>query len=70
MGLGQAKNSPVEPFGLSLTMFVIAAGGVLLWSFVTWQRHRETSGTDPPVHLTWSSCRRCGRGWWACSPRT
>ena len=50
-GWVKPKNSPVEPFGLSLTMFVIAAGGVLLWSFVTWQRHRENSGTDPLVHL-------------------
>ncbi len=45
------KDSPVEPFGLSLTPFVVAAGGALLWAFVAWQRHRESSGTDPLVHL-------------------
>ncbi len=45
------KDSPVEPFGFSLTFFVIAAGGVLLWAFVRWQRHREAIGTDPLVHL-------------------
>ena len=45
------KDSPVEPFGLPLTPFLIAAGGVLLWSFVRWQRHREASGSDPLVHL-------------------
>ncbi len=45
------KDSPVEPFGLSLTLFVIAGGGVLLWGFVRWQRHREEQGTDPLVHL-------------------
>ncbi len=45
------KDSPVEPFGLSLTPFVIAAGGALLWAFVAWQRHREASGSDPLVHL-------------------
>lgn len=45
------KNSPVEPFGFSLTVFVIALGGVLLWAFVAWSRHREASGTDPLVHL-------------------
>jgi EmrB/QacA subfamily drug resistance transporter len=45
------KDSPVEPFGFSLTLFVIAAGAVLLWSFVKWQRHREATGQDPLVHL-------------------
>ena len=50
-GWVKPKNSPVEPFGLSLTMFVIAAGGALLWGFVRWQRHREDAGTDPLVHL-------------------
>jgi EmrB/QacA subfamily drug resistance transporter len=45
------KDSPVELFGFSLTPFVIAAGGVLLWGFVTWQRHRENQGRDPLVHL-------------------
>ena len=28
------------------------------------------TGTDPLVHLDLVKCRRCGRGWWACSPRT
>ncbi len=46
------KDSPVEPFGFSLTPFVIAMGGVLLWGFVTWQRHRENVGRDPLVHLS------------------
>ena len=41
----------MTPFGLALTPFVIAFGGVLLWAFVAWQRHRERSGTDPLVHL-------------------
>ena len=45
------KDSPVESFGLSLTLFVIAFGGVLLWSFVRWEHHREASGKDPLVHL-------------------
>lgn len=47
----QPKDSPVEPFGFSLTLFVIAGGAVLLWGFVRWQRHREAAGTDPLVHL-------------------
>jgi MFS family permease len=50
-GLIQPKDSPVEPFGLALTPFVIAGGGVLLWAFVWWQRHREAVGSDPLVHL-------------------
>ncbi len=45
------KDSPVEPFGFSLTPFVIAGGAALLWAFVSWQRHREASGADPLVHL-------------------
>ncbi len=46
------KDSPISPFGLSLTLFVIAAGAVLIWGFVTWQRHREDAGQDPLVHLS------------------
>jgi len=47
----QPKDSPLEPFGFSLTLFVIAGGGALLWGFVVWQRHREAIGSDPLVHL-------------------
>ncbi len=50
-GLIVPKDSPITPFGLALTPFVIALGGVLLWAFVAWQRHREAAGTDPLVHL-------------------
>ena len=50
-GLIQPKDAPVEPFGLAPTLFVIAAGGVLVWAFVGWQRHREAIGSDPLVHL-------------------
>ena len=46
------KNSPITIFGFSLTLFVIAAGGVLLWGFVSWQRHREETNRDPLVHLS------------------
>ena len=51
-GWVRPKDSPVEPFGFSLTLFVITAGGVLLWGFVEWQRHREATGRDPLVHLS------------------
>jgi Na+/melibiose symporter-like transporter len=47
----QPKDSPIEPLGFSLTVFVVAGGGFLLWAFVRWERHREAVGTDPLVHL-------------------
>ncbi len=50
-GWVQPKESPIEPLGFSLTLFVLAGGGVLLWAFVAWQRHRERIGSDPLVHL-------------------
>jgi EmrB/QacA subfamily drug resistance transporter len=45
------RSSPVEPFGLSLTPFVIAAGGVLLALFRGWEERRERRGEDPLVRL-------------------
>ncbi|MGZ8769001.1 MFS transporter, partial [Aeromicrobium sp.] len=45
-------DSPVTPFGFSLTVFVIGFGAVLLWVFVAWQARRESSGRDPLVHMT------------------
>ncbi len=51
-GWVQPKDSPIEPLGFSLTLFVIAFGGVLLWAFTAWQRHREATGRDPLVHLS------------------
>ncbi len=47
----QPKDSPITPFGFSLTPFVVMAGGLLVWAFVVWQRHRENIGSDPLVHL-------------------
>ena len=44
-------NSPVEPFGFSLTPFVVAAGGLVLVAFRAWQRRRERQGRDPLVHF-------------------
>jgi EmrB/QacA subfamily drug resistance transporter len=44
-------NSPIEPFGLALTPFVVAAGGILLWAFRWWQGYREEHGQDPLVHF-------------------
>ena len=45
------EDSPVTPFGLSLTFFVIGLGVALLWAFTAWQARRETTGRDPLVHL-------------------
>ncbi len=50
-GWVQPKDSPIEPFGFSLTLFVLALGAALLWGFVRWQRRREAMGLDPLVHL-------------------
>ena len=47
----QPRSSPLEPFGFSLTPFVIAAGGLVLFAFRSWERHRETTGREPLVHL-------------------
>jgi Na+/melibiose symporter-like transporter len=46
------KNSPITIFGFSLTLYVIAAGCVVLWGFVKWQGHREATGRDPLIHLS------------------
>ncbi|MFL5897608.1 MAG: MFS transporter [Solirubrobacterales bacterium] len=45
------RSSPLEPFGFSLTPFVIAAGGLVLAAFAGWERRRENRGEDPLVHL-------------------
>ncbi len=50
-GWVRPRNSPVEIFGFSLTLFVIGAGGVVLAGFVRWQRFREEHGRDPLIRL-------------------
>ncbi|WP_206053978.1 MFS transporter [Nocardioides iriomotensis] len=45
------EDSPVTPFGFSLTVFVIGSGAALLWAFTAWQGHRVSSDHDPLVHL-------------------
>ena len=47
----QPRNSPIEPFGFSLTPFVVAAGALILVGFVAWERRREERGEDPLIHL-------------------
>jgi MFS family permease len=45
------RSSPIAPFGLSLTPFVIAAGALLLAAFRAWERRRERRGETPLVRL-------------------
>lgn len=45
------RNSPVEPFGFSLTPFVVAAGGTLLAAFKAWERRQEEHDHGPLVHF-------------------
>ncbi|HEX5938828.1 MAG TPA: MFS transporter, partial [Dehalococcoidia bacterium] len=45
------KNSPIEPFGFSLTPFVVALGAGILVAFSAWQGRREEQGRDPLVHF-------------------
>ncbi len=45
------RDSPVEPFGLSLTPFVIALGLAILVAFGAWERRRERRREAPLVHL-------------------
>jgi EmrB/QacA subfamily drug resistance transporter len=45
------RSSPIEPFGFSLTPFVIGAGALTLAGFVAWERRRERRGEEPLVHL-------------------
>jgi EmrB/QacA subfamily drug resistance transporter len=47
----EPRNSPVEPFGFSLTPFVIAAGAVVLYAFRGWERRRERLREAPLVHF-------------------
>jgi MFS family permease len=43
--------SPVQPFGFSLTPFAIAAGGLVLAGFRSWELRRERRGEEPLVHF-------------------
>jgi EmrB/QacA subfamily drug resistance transporter len=45
------RSSPITPFGFSLTPFVVAAGGLLLAAFVSWERRRERRGEEPLLRL-------------------
>lgn len=43
----QPVQSPITPFGFALTPFVIAAGLLVLWAFLAWERHVASRGHVP-----------------------
>jgi len=45
------RDSPVEPFGFSLTPFVIGAGALVLAAFRAWERRVEERGGEPLLHF-------------------
>lgn len=45
------RDSPLTPFGFSLTPFVVAAGALLLYAFRAWERRRESEARGPLVHF-------------------
>ncbi|MFC8965703.1 MFS transporter [Streptomyces sp. NPDC057094] len=51
-GWVQPRNPPFTVLGFAPTLFVVAAGVVVLALFARWERHREAQGADPLVHLS------------------
>ena len=52
LGLDQAQGGlPGEPFGFSLTLFVIGFGPFLLWAFTRGRVAESATDRDPLVHL-------------------
>jgi EmrB/QacA subfamily drug resistance transporter len=47
----QPRDPPIEPFGFSLTPFVIGAGALLLAGFRAWEQRREERGLEPLIHF-------------------
>ena len=46
------RSSPLEPFGFSLTPFVIGAGALVLAAFHAWERRVEERGGEPLLHFS------------------
>ena len=51
-GWVQPRNAPFTVLGFAPTLFVVAAGVVVLALFARWERRREARGDDPLVHLS------------------
>ncbi|HET6672066.1 MAG TPA: MFS transporter [Agromyces sp.] len=47
----QPRQSPITPFGFSLTPFVIAAGLLVLWGFAAWERRVARLGGTPLLDM-------------------
>lgn len=45
------SNSPITPFGLALTPFVVGAGFLVLGGFIRWTERRVRLGLDPLIHM-------------------
>jgi EmrB/QacA subfamily drug resistance transporter len=60
----QPRNSPITPFGFSLTPFLVAAGVALLAVFSVHARRREARGREPLVHLRLLSVPPLRSGLW------
>jgi len=45
------SNSPITPFGLALTPFVVGAGFLVLGGFTRWTERRVRLGLDPLIHM-------------------
>ncbi|MEU6273836.1 MFS transporter [Streptomyces populi] len=51
-GWVQPQNPPFTVLGFAPTLFVVAAGVLVLAAFAKWERRREAHGTDPLIHLS------------------
>jgi EmrB/QacA subfamily drug resistance transporter len=51
-GWVQPRNPPFTIFGFAPTLFVVAAGVLVLAVFAKWERRREEHGADPLIHLS------------------
>ncbi|CAL9621056.1 Riboflavin transporter RibZ [Streptomyces sp. enrichment culture] len=51
-GWVEPRDAPFTVLGFSPTLFVVAAGGVLLWLFRVWERRREARGRDALVDFS------------------
>ncbi|MFF3611789.1 MFS transporter [Streptomyces sp. NPDC002580] len=51
-GWVQPRNPPFTVLGFAPTLFVVAAGVLVLAAFAKWERRREEHGADPLIHLS------------------
>jgi MFS family permease len=50
-GWVRPRNAPFTVLGFAPTLFVVAAGAVVLYAFTSWEHRRERLGRDPLVRL-------------------